>query len=470
MPIQRTPLIPLVPVSTSGASSFARQYPDFMIQIAALRRHRDRAMAKLEQMSARDRRSAVRSLLASGRMHLLYVYEGTRRANALEGSTPPSIREVVERCNPYQHCDEPATPVWVRRNGRKRLVTRYGPIKRGRQMLVADVLRRIHPPLEQQFLFRGGMPAAFRAVEAAYAEGFSYGVEVDFVDFYGSVGHDGLAELLRPLPSRVVQNVVCGGVRGHDDGEAMATMPPSLSWCDPTLNRQHGISLGSACSPVVGERILGMLVAPADDCRTVAYADNVFVLGRSREAVQAYFRTMQQRVEGFAGGRLRPRMDIEEVRCLANEDFMFLHHVGSVAAEGFVWAPDRRKLDYYLTGEDDRIGLTLSEIDQAETSLAHWRRAYPSWPNGDLFEIEQLASLAARRYYLQGSTENRSRAAHALMLSYYAHGASRELWELAPTGTVPRHDARREELLEAAAGRLRTVRGRGSYTSGAASR
>lgn len=439
-----------------------------MVEITALRRHRDREMAKLERMPARDRRGIVRSLLSSQRMHLLYCYQGTQRAHALNDATPASVKEAAGMCNPFQRCDEPATPVWVRPNGRKRLVTRFGPIKRGRQMLVADVLRRLHPPLEQQFLFRGGMPAAFRAVEAAYAEGFSYGVEVDFVDFYGSVGHEGLAELLRPLPSSVVQNVVCDRVRRREDGEDTVSVPPSLSWCDPTLNRQQGISLGSACSPMVGERVLGMLVAPADDCRTVAYADNVFVLGRSSEAVQAYFRTMQQRVEGFAGGRLRPRMDIEEVRCLDDQEFTFLHHVGSATTEGFVWAPDRRKLDHYLTAEDDRAGLTLQEIEEAEVSLAHWRRAYPSWPNGDLFEIEQLASLAARRYYLQGSTEYRSRAAHALMLSYYAHGGSRELWELAPTGTAARHDTRRTELLEATAGRLRTVQGRGARATASA--
>ena len=153
-------------------------------------------------------------------------------------------------------------------------------------------------------------------------------------------------------------------------------------------------------------------------------------------------------------------MDVEEVRYLNGEDFTFLHHVGRVATADFVWAPDQRKLNHFWTAEDDRAGLTLSEISQAEVSLAHWRRAYPSWPDGDMFEIEQLASLAARRFYLRSSPENRSRAAHALMLSYYAHGASRQLCELAPTGTALRHDGRRQELLDVTAARLRTVQAR----------
>lgn len=127
MPIKRTPLAPLRAPDGGAhspapeANSFASQYPDFMIEIATLRRHRGREIAKLEKMSARDQRSFVRSFLSSSRMHLLYAYEGTRRANSLDASTPGSIRELAGRCNPYHRCDERASPVWVRRNcGRER--------------------------------------------------------------------------------------------------------------------------------------------------------------------------------------------------------------------------------------------------------------------------------------------------------------------------------------------------------------
>jgi len=448
--------------------TFASRYPEFIARVAALRRHRDREWARLSQSEGRDRRGRVRSLLASDSLHLLYAYEGTRKAGQLASSSPASIRGLAERCNPFQRCDEPSTPVWARKNGRRRLVTSFGPAKRGRQTLVADVLRRIHPPLEQQCLFRGGMPAAFRAVEAAYAKGFRYGVEVDFTDFYGSVGHEGLAELLRPLPERVVDHVVWDRDRSRHDVDAMADMPVSMSWCYPALTRQRGIALGSACSPMVGERILAMLIAPADDCRVVAYADNILVLGRTREAVEAYFRTLQQRAEGFAGWRLRPRMDAEYVRQLDTDPFTFLHHDGRLVSGRFVWAPDRRKLDHYLTAEDDRVGLSLGEIDRAEASLVHWRRAYPNWPDGDRFELEQLAALAARRFYEQSSPLNRSRAAHALALSFFEHGGVRPLWELTPTGTCGAHEVRRLELLEVAENRVRAIEGRLSARTSAA--
>ena len=154
----------VAPIALSSTRKFGSRHPEFMVQIAALRRQRDRRLAKLEQLSPRDQRSFVRNLLSSTDMHLLYAYDGARKAGALGSATPASITKLATGCNPFQRCTETATPISVCRSGRRRLVTSYGPVKRARQTLVADVLRRIHFPLEQQFLFRGGMPAAFRAV------------------------------------------------------------------------------------------------------------------------------------------------------------------------------------------------------------------------------------------------------------------------------------------------------------------
>lgn len=430
---------------------FQAAFPDFIRHIHSLRRLRDREFRKLTAMPGRDRHSRTRKLLNSPSLHLLYAFEAVRKAKRLRNATPESISALAARCNPFERCEEPGKPLWVPARGRNRLVMSYSPAKRMNQLLVADLLVHLHPPLEQQYLFRGGMPAAFSAVEAAYAEGFTYGVEIDFVDFYGSVGFDGLAELLRPLPPSVVQHVVWDRALGTADDDDIVSISASHPY--PPSSASRGLSLGSACSPVVGERILARLISSTDTCRMVAYADNILVLGRTPEAVTASFREMQQRASGFVGGALEPRMDGEGVRSLAQQHFQFLHHEVSLEDGQFIWSPDQRKRRDFLTAEVDGH-LEMQMIARTEAQVGHWRRAYPNWPDGDLWEIQQLAALAARRYYNDATPINRSKAANALIASFYAGGRLQAIDELPPTGNAARDDARRAELIEAAQRRL----------------
>lgn len=245
----------------TATPNFRAAYPDFVRRISTLRAYRDREFVKLTTLPGRDRRDRVRKLLRIPSLHLLYAYEGLRRAGRLDASTPEQVALLAQRCNPLQPCHEPAVPHYVFTGDRRRVVVTFGPAKRARQMMVADLLRYLHPPLEQQFLFRGGMPAAFRAVEAAYADGFTFGAEIDFVGFYASVGHRGLADLLRPLPSSVVDHVVWDRATGRDT-VVDTDVPAALSWAYPPLGDQTGIALGSACSPRMGERLIEMLIAP----------------------------------------------------------------------------------------------------------------------------------------------------------------------------------------------------------------
>lgn len=215
-------------------------------------------------------------------------------------------------------------------------------------MMVADLLRYLHPPLDQQFLFRGGMPAAFRAVETAYAEGFTWGTETDLVGFYPSVGLDGLAELLRPLPSSVVDHVVWDHRATGRDTVVDYAVPTSLQWAYPPLDAQKGLALGSACSPRVGERIVAKLIAPTSDCRTIAYADNILVVGRSSEAVAACVQTMRDRITTSGGWASRLRLRDDGIKELEAYGFDFLHHEAAIENGVIIWRPDHRKLGEFL--------------------------------------------------------------------------------------------------------------------------
>ncbi len=142
----------------------------------------------------------------------------------------------------------------------------------------------------------------------------------------------------------------------------------------------------------------------------------------------------------------------DEIRELG-EGFEFLHHEASIRNGIFVWAPDQRKLNDFLAAESE-FPLRTSEITAAEHMVSHWRRAYPSWQDGDVWETQQLAGLAAWRFYKSASPLHKSQAATALIASFFASGRLRTLSELLPSGISPRDEKRRAELLDATEQRL----------------
>lgn len=418
--------------------------PEFTAQISALRVYRDRELGKLALPQC-DRRNYVRRLLADRKLHLLYAYEAVRKKRQLGQATPESIRELASRCNPFQPTSERIVTVATGVT-RQRIVANYGPLKRMHQLLVADIILKLHPPLEQQFLFRGGMPAALNAVEAAFLKGFRYGVEVDFINFYGSVRASGLAELLWPLPKSVVEHVVWDAT-SRSGVVSDIGQPDPMSWAHPSLNGQTGLALGSACSPIVAERILGNLATPAEYCRVIAYADNFIVLGRSPRFVRAYCNDLSERAVTLADWSLRPRMPTTPAPRLDRHQVPFLHQILTIRDSNFSWSPDERKIDQYLLAHTDDV-LNLEEIDQLEAKITHWRRAYPDWPEGDIFEIEQLAALAARRYYLAATPLNRIRASQMLVASYIAQRRLVTLEEILPGDDFGQVGKRRITLLD----------------------
>lgn len=447
------PILRNMRATASGSSS-----ADTAREMKTLRKFRDREFARLAKLPGRDRHSLTRKLLRLQAIHRLYAYEGLRKAGERDSVTPARLATVAAQCNPLQPCAERSTSRYVGQGQRRRLVTIFGPAKRARQMMVADLLRFLHPPLDQQFLFRGGMPAAFRAVEAAYADGFTWGTETDLVGFYPNVGLEGLAELLRPLPSSVVNHVVWDHRATGRDTVVDNAVPTSLLWAYPPLDDQRGLALGSACSPRVGERLVATLIAPTDDCRTVAYADNILVLGRSREAVVACVQTMRDRINSSGGWASRLRLREDGTKELAPRGFSFLHHDAVIDGDRFIWRPDHRKLDEFTAahsdGDEGADYLSLEAIAAAERKIAHWRRAYPGWPEGALLEVSQLGALAARRFYMDATPLNRTAAATALVASYFAHRREQSFEELAPTGPNPKADQRRLLLIEDARTRL----------------
>ena len=280
--------------------------------------------------------------------------------------------------------------------------------------MVDRILRALHPPLENQKLFRGGIPRAIAAIEAAVNEGKTFGVEIDFVDFYASIGPEALPDLLRPLPATVVDAVVWDSRSRHSQSGDPA-FPIACSSSVP-----NGLSLGSACSPIVGEIIIASLLRAARLDDVVTFADNLFVLGRSEENVRAKIQTLRDVVREQSFGTLEVRQAKQRGFKLCYP-FEFAKHAGILRNGEIRWSPSVSKLGRYDICAVS--GLRFDETVSAEKKVSHWRRAYPFWEHGDAFEAEYRAAIAARRFYLSRNPTLLRQARDAVLIAYYERRA-----------------------------------------------
>jgi hypothetical protein len=451
--IARTPLRPL---PSTDYDLFAFRHPGFVTQVAGLRRLRDRKLMALQHLSPHEKRSQVRSVLRDGRLAVLYAYEALRATNRLAHATPDTISALALRCVPFAPSQEPIRSRQIVKYGRHRTVYDFGPVKRMQQLLVADLLRYLHPPRPEQSLFNGGMPDAFRSIEAAFRAGYTHALEIDFVGFYGSVRLVGLAAKLHPLPDAVVRHVIWDEASRCTSADQISLHGASGA---PPLSDQVGLPLGAATSPIVGETIIGRLLAsvvPRDGVKIVTYADNLLVLGRSVEEALAGSNHLRILAETLTIGSLRPSVE-DDVRYFSEEQsginwmrigVTFASQIGQLQGQQLSWGPNERKQEQHRIGDSNEA--TLADIAQAERQVSRVRRAYPQWQDGDIWEASRLAELAAARFLRSAEPEHKTAACHALVIAHLATGQMFELYELSPDGTGSVQLERRRQLISEA--------------------
>lgn len=419
---------------------FRATYPEMIEKIVSLRPYRVRQLDRLSDASLAQQRDLVRRMLRDGRLHTFYAYEALRRSNGLTRATPETISSLATSFNAFAPIHEHAELRLVEKGSGRRWVHDFGPRRRMHQALVADILRQLHPPLRTQMLFNGGMPAALQAVATAYREGMTHGVEVDIVGFYGSISHERLAGLLRPLPPSVVDHVVWDfALRG-----APSVGVVGVDASAPTLSSSTGLSLGAGTSPIVGERIISALLAAAQLPETITYADNLFVMGRSEAEVATRLDTIRESAALLDVGALR-LSEGDTAGYSLSRPFGFLKREGDTSSGEIIWRPAQSKLNQFRVSAIER-SLEIEEIAAVERRVRHWRRSYGQWPEGDVQEAEYLAGLAARRFYADSNASNRTAAVHAITIAFIAAGQLREVAEFVPTEGDP-GGQRRNELL-----------------------
>lgn len=451
---------PTMPVAVLRYQQFAGRFPDFMADVRLAGRDVRAALARLaalEGAAQRVRRERTRTLLHDRRLLLPYLVTALNRTGRLARATPDSVTAMLERINLFAPCHEPTRMHPVAHGSRQRLVQSFGPIKRAQQRFTADVIRALHPPRPNQSLFGGGIPAALRAVEAACARGLSHAVELDVRDFYGSVPRERLAGLLWPLPKAVVDHVVWDEtlrVTGDDNSGVI-----TVARATPPLNALVGLSVGAASSPVVGEVVIGSLLADPDidfDADIITYADNLLVLGRSEAEAMSradHLATVAARpVHGALRLRERARGHCLQVGTSLGGAFsqgiVFVGQIGEPLDDGgFSWEPEPLKRDQHRLANRDMLP-SLEDIAAAEAKVAAFHRAYPLWRGRDAREAHVRAELACARFFHQpASVEAMSLAARCLILACLLNGGSQGLDELIPEVGGTRVQAARGRLI-----------------------
>lgn len=427
---------------------FASRYPEVIERLRLLRKWREDRLANLARLSGRKQHAEIRQLLRWSKLHFLYAYEALRAKGLLRESTPDTINTLANACNPFAPVIEDIDSHWIVRSNKPRLVQNFGPLKRMHQLLVADVLRSLHPPRSDQFLFHGGMPKALKAIEDAFRGGNIFAVEIDIVRFYPMVRYSGLADALHPLPKAVVDHVVWDlSYRNwiDDDHRGDADDPAHTSASSSGL---VGLSLGASTSPVVGETIIGKWLQTSQPGTVVVYADNILVLGQGEDDVAQRVERLREAALGLPTGPLELRVGSIRSFCDRASYVKFAGQWGRAIRHRLDWQPDERKQQEHLVGEIG-TGLSLDAIAAAERKLLHWRRSYSMWRTGDRWVLQQLAGLAAIRYYKNAQPEHLADARYKLAEAYLAIPGI-ELPDLLPEGSTELHRQRRMTLMNAA--------------------
>jgi hypothetical protein len=190
-------------------------------------------------------------------------------------------------------------------DGGFRKTWRFGLMMRARHILVKEALT---PLLEgriwRQMCFDGGRLVGLNDVRNALRDSrYSHFAHVDIASFFDSVDLRGATHLL-PLHRRVMENTLC--VRPQDWSATLKECGRSLSTDgDIDVRRPLALLQGAASSPLIAYYLLEFAFEGMQD--VFPYADNMLILGSSREEVDAKVSCYRSALLGHPVGPLHLR-------------------------------------------------------------------------------------------------------------------------------------------------------------------
>jgi hypothetical protein len=261
---------------------------------------------------------ASRHYLQSYDARCLAVWEAyralpARRRRGLGTNLP----QIADSLNVWSKSKEPAV-VCTKKKGDDdyRLVVDFGIVNRARQYMVERLVAataNLHP---EQYLTRGGVPAAIKRVAALMLDGYDYAIETDIRQCYPSFTAANMHTALS-LPKEVIDNVIMAQGYNLIPGDSLLYLyghAPDDEGVPRLLGEQiakarRGIPHGSAVASLAVEVVLApVLKALPSVAIVLSYADNILIMAKTKEDVWSATTAMWSALQGHPVGPLTPSL------------------------------------------------------------------------------------------------------------------------------------------------------------------
>ncbi len=195
-----------------------------------------------------------------------------------------------------------------------RLVLDFGIVNRARQYLVERVIAAtadLHP---EQYLTRGGVPAAIKRLAALMLDGYEYAIETDIKQCYPSFSAENMHTALS-LPKEVIDNVIMA--RGYNlvPGQSLIHLygptaddeGDQFTLAEKLVEARRGIPHGSAVASLAVEVLLAPVMKALPSVAIVpSYADNMLTMAKTEEDALSVTQAMWSALIGHPVGPLTP--------------------------------------------------------------------------------------------------------------------------------------------------------------------
>jgi hypothetical protein len=315
--------------------------------------------------------------------------EAMRRNLGVPGHNKAGLEAIASKLNPWKGTDEPVRGYWKKKSSGQnhRFICEFGIENRALQYLVRDVLSALLDLHPDQYLTRGGVPAAITRTKEALIDDYLWAVELDIDNCYPSFDEEKLSDLL-PLPKEVIDHVIISLHLNLQSGFSWIYGPGNDHEDDPiTLAAvstacQGGTPQGSAASPLVAEAMIAMALEHVPSLGVItAYADNVLLLAKSKSDVESMTKALSVALEGHPVGRLRPSLR----NFAPGEPIEFLGHRLTLCKGGVRVEPDdenRQEFERKVKRKLAYLKLTKSaaarrkRLRRSEEYIQSWTAAF----------------------------------------------------------------------------------------------
>jgi hypothetical protein len=245
------------------------------------------------------------------------VWEGYRALSRRRRSGLKKILPVVGKSLNCRSRSDEEVVVRTKKKGEDdyRLVLDFGIVNRARQYMVERLLAAtadLHP---EQYLTRGGVPAAIKRVASLMLDGYEWAIETDIVKCYPSFSAENMHTAL-PLSKEVIDNVIMA--RGYNviPGDSLIYLyGPADDEGDPVslaeniAEARRGIPHGSAVASLAVEVLLAPVLKALPSVAIVpSYADNMLTMAKTEEDAVSVTQAMWSALIGHPVGPLTPSL------------------------------------------------------------------------------------------------------------------------------------------------------------------